>query len=218
MTQTLESFIDRLRTDGVESGQKAAEEIRREAQREAEKLLRDAEAKAQQIIREAEAQREQTLARTQIDLRLAARDTMARLRETLSQAVNRVLEKAVSQKLENTEFIAELIRQIAQQYAGADATGDAVLTVNVSDPMRQRLAHWAIETFHTDKKQTGLSVELHGSLTGAGFEYKMTEGTVEITAESVVQVLSEIVTPELRKLIVEATGDSGDSQTPQRAT
>ncbi len=207
MTQTLESFIDRLRADGVEAGRKAAEEIRREAERDAEKLRRDAEAKAQEIVRAAEAEGQQILARTQTDLKLAARDTVARLRETLSEAVNRVLEKAVAEQFDRADFLADLIREVARQYAEADAVGESVLTINVSEPMRQRLAHWAIETFHKDKKREGLSVELHGSLTGAGFEYKMVEGTVEITAESVVQVLSEIITPELRKLIAEAVGE-----------
>ena len=221
MTQTLESFIDRLRADGVEAGRTAADEIRREAEREAEKLQRDAEDRAREIVRAAETESQRILARTQTDLRLAARDTVARLRETLSQAVTRVLEKAVAAQLDRADFLADLIRQVAQQYAEADAIGEGVLTINVSEPMRQRLAHWAIETFHKDKKREGLSVELHGSLTGAGFEYKMAEGTVEITAESVVQVLSEIVTPELRKLIAEAIGEqpepAGGPQPPGQA-
>ncbi len=218
MTQTLESFIERLRADGVEAGRKSADEIRREAERDAEKLLRDAEAKAQQVVQAAETQREQMLARTQTDLKLAARDTVAKLRETLSQAVNRVLEEAVRQKFENADFLTELIRQIALQYAKADAVGDATLTINVSEPMRQKLAHWAIETFHKDKKHKGLSVELHGSLAGAGFEYRMAEGTIEMTAESVVQVLSQIVTPQLRELIADAAGNSDDPSAPVRVT
>ncbi|MDZ7619308.1 MAG: hypothetical protein U1E05_20100 [Patescibacteria group bacterium] len=205
MTQALESFIDRLRTDGVESGRKAAEEIRREADREAEKVIREAEAKGKQIVEAAEAQREQTLARTQTDLRLAARDTVGKLREALNQAVNRALEKAVAERFDDSTFLSGLIQQVALQYAGVDAGGDNVLTINVREPMRQKLAHWAIDTFHKGKgkegKQAGPSVELHGSLTAAGFEYKLAEGTVEITVESVVQVLSEIITPELRKLL-----------------
>jgi len=211
MAQTLESFIDRLRADGVDAGQKAAEEIRREAEQDAEKCVRDAEAKAQQIIQAAEAQREQMLVRTQTDLKLAARDTVAKLRETLSQAVNRALTKAVAEKLDNAEFLADLIRQIVLQYVENDAVGENLLTINVPEPMRRKLTHWAIETFHTgDAKKKGLSVELHGTLTGAGFEYRLSEGTVEITVESVVEVLSEIVTPELRKLIAEA-GDDEES-------
>jgi hypothetical protein len=47
-----------------------------------------------------------------------------------------------------------------------------------------------------------LSVNLHGALSTAGFEYKVSGGTVEVTPESVVQVLSEIVTPQLQQLIV----------------
>lgn len=207
MTQTLESFIEKLRAEGVEAGRKAAEEIRREAQQQADQLLRDAEAKARQIVEAAEAEGRRILARTQTDLKLAARDTVARLRDALNQAVIRVLSQAVGRKLQDADFLADLIREIARQYAEADAAGQAVLRVNVPESMRQRLTHWAIATFHQEGRKGGISLELAGALSNAGFEYRVTEGTIEITPESVVQVLSEIVTSELHELIGAALGE-----------
>jgi V/A-type H+-transporting ATPase subunit E len=208
VAHTLESFIDTLRTDGVEAGQKAAEEIRREAEKEAEQSTRDAEAKAKQIVEAAEEQRRQTLARTQTDLDLAARDTVTRLHEALSQAITRILTQAVTKKLEDSDFLAGLIQDIATQYAQADAVGNDTITVNVSAPMRQKLTHWAIETFHKPAEKLKPSVELHGALSTAGFEYRVSGGTIEMTPESVVQVLSEIVTPELRKLLAPAKDET----------
>ena len=104
MAHTVQSFIDTLRSDGVEAGRKAAEEIRREAQQQAEQLIAEAEAKARQIVEEAEQQRQKTIERTRTDLELAARDTVARLRDALSQAVNRVLTHAVSENIRRRGF------------------------------------------------------------------------------------------------------------------
>lgn len=211
MAQTLESFVNRLRADGVEAGRAAAEDIRREARERAEQVVKDAEAKARQVLAEAAAERERTLLRTRTDLRLAARDTVARLREALSQAVTQVLSQGVAQALEKPKFLEELIRDIATRYAEADATGTATMTINVAEPMRQQLANWAIATFHqAGKNKAGFSVDLHGTLASAGFEYQVADGTVEITPASVVQVLSEIVTPELRRLLSEAIQDTAD--------
>ncbi|NLS97025.1 MAG: hypothetical protein GXX96_33230 [Planctomycetaceae bacterium] len=202
MTHKLESFIQTLKTDGVEAGREAADQIRREAEREAEQTVRDAEAKAKEIVKKAEEERERIVARTQTDLELAARDTVARLREALGRAVNKVLAEATEQKLGDSDYLAELIREVVGQYAKADALGEGTFTLNVSEAMRQRLTHWVIATFHKPPKE--LSLDLHGSLTGAGFEYRVEGGTVEITPESVVQVLSDIVAPEIRKLIASA--------------
>lgn len=201
MAHTLESFIDKLRTDGVEAGRQAAEEIRREAEQQAAQRVRQAEAEAARIVAAAEAEREQTVARTRTELKLAARDTVSRLREALGQAVTNVLSRAVGQKLAEPDFLEDLIKDVASQYAQADAAGDEVITVNVSESMRKRLTDWAIGTFHKPGDKKGLSLELRGALAGAGFEYSVSGGTVEITPESVVQALSEIVTPELRKLV-----------------
>lgn len=211
MAQTLESFVNRLRADGVEAGRAAAEDIRREAQQRAAEVVQEAEAKAQQVLAEAAAERERTLLRTQTDLQLAARDTVARLREALSQAITQVLAQGVEQALAKPQFLQELIRDIATRYAEADAARSGRMTINVAEPMRQQLANWAIATFHKgEKDKDGFSVDLHGTLAGAGFEYQVADGTVEVTPESVVQVLSEIVTPELRRLLSEATQETAD--------
>ena len=207
MAQTLESFIDRLHADGVEAGRKAAEQIRSEAQEKADQLVRDAEAEARRIVAAAGAEREQILARTRSDLKLAARDTVARLGEALDHAMTTVLAQAVGRKLEDPDFLAELIRDVVDRYAKADADGETSIVVNVSEPTRERLTRWVIETFHGGSKKDGISLDLQGTLSGAGFEYRVTDGTIAITPESVVHLLSEIVGAELRKLLASALQD-----------
>lgn len=204
MAHTVESFVDTLRQQGVEAGRQAAEELRREAELQAQQVVHEAEAKARRIVEEAEKQREQTLERTRTDLELAARDTLARLRDTLDQAVRGVLDKAVSAKFGDADFLKDLMREIARQYAEADAAGEPRIEINVSEPMRHKLCDWVISTFHKPGQPREVSVDLRGALESAGFEYKVSGGTIEITPESMVETLSEIVTPELRKLIASA--------------
>lgn len=201
MPQTVSSFVETLRADGVEAGREAAERIRREAQQQAEQTIRDAEAEARQIVEVAERQRQTTLERTRTDLELAARDTVARLREALSQAVNRLLALAAATSLDDKDFLEELIREVASAYAQSDAAGDQMIQLNVPEPMKQKLTDWAIASFHQRGDEQKLSVELHGALASSGFEYKLDGGTVEVTPESVVHVLSQIVTPQLQELI-----------------
>jgi len=212
MAHTVESFVETLRADGVEAGRQAAEKISREAEQKAEQTIREAEAKAQQILKDAERQRQLTLERTRTDLELAARDTVAQLRNVLSQAINRLLTRAASATLDDSSFLKELIRDVASAYAKSDATGEQMMDFNVPEPMQHKLADWAISSFHEGGEEQKLSVELHGALNTAGFEYKLAGGTVEVTPESVVQVLSQIVTPQLQELIAPST--EGESRSP----
>lgn len=210
MAHSVESFVDALLQDGVAAGQKAAEEIQREAQAKAAQIVRDAEDKARRIVEVAEKQRQQELERTRTDLELAARDTVARLRDTLSMAVNRLLDRAVSEQFKDLSFLKELISEIVRQYSTADVGGENLIDINVAESTRRELCDWAISTFHKPGEKRQLSVELHSTLAGAGFEYKVSGGTIEVTPESVVDVLSRIVTPELRELIASSTAaDSG---------
>jgi len=68
--------------------------------------------------------------------------------------------------------------------------------------MREKLVEWALsEIGHEAMESRYASVDLKGTLKGVGFEYSVQGGTVEITLESVVETLSNMVGPELRNAL-----------------
>ena len=83
--------------------------------------------------------------------------------------------------------------------------------------MRRRLSDWAIGAFHNPDCPQELTVELRGALTGAGFEYRISEGTVEVTPESLVDVLLEMVSPEVQKLLQEVVNESAKTSSKEPA-
>lgn len=207
MAETIEAFVSKLQADGVRAGQAAADKIRAEAEERAQRIIAEAEAQAKKLIANAEAEREKILARAETDLRLAARDTVIRLQGSLTRALRRLLMGAVRDKLTDAAFIGDLLRQIVTQYVQADVAGRAAMVINVSPKMREQLTQWAIETLHKDPKLSGLGIDLRGTLKADGFEYTVVNGTVEVTPESVVERLSEIVGPELKELVARAATD-----------
>jgi len=50
MTETIESFVTKLRTEGVQQGKQEAERIRMEAQKDAESVLAGARSQAEKIV------------------------------------------------------------------------------------------------------------------------------------------------------------------------
>ncbi len=204
MAETLEAFVTRLQEDGVKAGKEAADKIRAEAEEQARRIVEDARAQAAGIVEQAEAERQKVRSRTETELQLAARDAITRLQDTLGRALETLLRETAREQLSDSELIKELMRTIVSQYAEADITGKEMMTFNVPAPMRDKLVQWVIQEFHTDSNKQRRLVDLHGTLKEAGFEYSVKEGTVEITVESVVEILSDLVGPEVRRLVLES--------------
>lgn len=207
MAETIEAFVSKLQADGVRAGQAAADKIRAEAEEQAKRIVAEAEVQAKKVMASAEAEREKILSRAETELRLAARDTIVRLQGSLSRALRGILMGAVREKLADSAFIGELLHQILTQYVQADVSGRGGVTINVSSKMREQLAQWAIETLRKDPKTSVFGIDLRGTLKADGFEYMVVDGTVEVTTESVVEVLTGIVGPELKEIVAQAAAD-----------
>lgn len=203
MVQTIEAFVNRLQTDGVEAGQAEAEKIRVRAEQQAQQRLAEAAEQAKRLIAQAQAESETIRLRAETELKLAARDTMVRLQEALSRALQAVLVDSVREKLDDADFLGSLIRDVVQRYVDADAAGSGSISVNVSEQMRQRLLSGTVAAFRPDAPAVK-SIDLRGTLAEAGFAYEIAGGTVEVTVDSVVEVLSEMVGAELRKRVAAA--------------
>ena len=89
------------------------------------------------------------------------------------------------------------------------------MQINVSPQTQSELADWALQEMTARAAEAGMSIDLRGTLSTAGFEYEVTGGTVEVTVESVVETLSEMVSPQLRQMVQQAAGDfqTGSDQT-----
>ncbi len=211
MAETIEAFVDKLQADGVKTGREAAEKIRAEAEQHARHLIEEAQARAEKIIDHADAESGRLRAKTETELKLAARDTVIRLQEALTRALQGLLAAAVADKLNDPEFLQGLLHDIVMQYVRADTEGIRAVTINVSEEMRHQLTHWALQVLHKDLVTSGTSVDLHASLAGAGFEYTVSDGTVEVTVESVVEILSELVGPEVREMVAGAVTGANEA-------
>jgi vacuolar-type H+-ATPase subunit E/Vma4 len=202
MVETIETFINKLQEDGVQAGREAAKEITDKAEQEAQQRLAAAEEQARQIIQQAQEESQRTRVRVETELKLAARDIVVRVQETLNQVLEAVLADAVRDKLQDAEFLGGLIREVVLQYVEADVAGHGTIEINVSDEMQQRLLSGAVTAFQPDQAEQA-RIALIGQLKKAGFEYKMAGGTVEVTEDSVVQVLSSLLGAELRRRVQE---------------
>ena len=208
MAETIESFVAKLQEEGVQAGQQAAEKLRAEAEKQAEEIVKTARREAEKIAADAKAQAENIMSRSKTELALAARDAVLRLRETLNRALQAVLTRAAESKLKDAKFLGELLHEMVMLYAKADIEGSSGIKINVCPEIRQKLINWALGELGREAIDSGhVSIDLKGTLAGAGFEYNVTGATVEVTLESVVETLKELVTPALGEVIDRAANE-----------
>lgn len=212
MAETIETFVEKLQKQGVEAGQAEAEEIRAKAREDADRIIEDAKKQAEEITSDAEKEARSTLERSQSELNLAARDTVARLRKTIETILESLLSRAAGEQLTDLAFLGQIMHEIISLYAKADVEGKPMIKLNVPHETQEKLAEWALgEISHGIDGEHPL-INFKGTLGQAGFEYEIDGGTVEVTVDSVVELLSGIISPTLRKVIQEAAGDSKDSK------
>jgi V/A-type H+-transporting ATPase subunit E len=79
----IQALIERLRQQGVEAGRAARDQLVTEAEHEAEKIVKAAREKATEIVDDARREAERLETSGEDALRVAVRDTVLRMRETL---------------------------------------------------------------------------------------------------------------------------------------
>jgi V/A-type H+-transporting ATPase subunit E len=121
----VEALIERLRQRGVEAGRAAKEEIVAEAEREAEKIVKQARERASDIVDTARQEADRLQASGEDALRVAVRDTVLRMRETLRKRLEGQVRKLVAEQLVDEEFLRQLIIEVARRARGESGAAEA---------------------------------------------------------------------------------------------
>lgn len=201
MPKSIESFVKKLQSEGIDAGKEAAEEIKREAKRQAEKILADAKAEAEKILAEAKSNADKQIARGQSELELAVRDAILKLRESLGQVLSVMLVRRIEKKLSDPDYLEDIMREVITAYAKADATQLSLMQINVSKKMRDKLNDDVLKDLFQNLSEEQDKMALQATLNKAGFEYKIRGATVEVSSDSVSELISEMVSPALQEII-----------------
>jgi V/A-type H+-transporting ATPase subunit E len=211
MAETIQSFVTKLQQEGVEAGEKQAEELRRQAQKDAEKIVADAQQEAEKIVANAKQEAQQHVERSQTELNLAARDTVLKLRDSLNRALQSVVRAGTQEALDNVDFLGKVLHEVITSYAQSDREGTDQIRITVKPELRDQLVDWALgEIGRKEGKHVG--IDLKGTLKQSGFEYTCAGATVEVTLDSVVEMLTDMVSPKLRETLDQAVETEAKSE------
>lgn len=109
----VEELIGRLRDQGIEAGENRAEKIVLDAQKRAEWIISEAEKEAQQLTETANKEAQAFKKAGEDALKLATRDALLKLRDTLLGSFGEEVQRVVGKKMQQEDFLETLILQLA---------------------------------------------------------------------------------------------------------
>jgi len=191
---TIESFVERLKQDGIDAGRKEAERIIAEVEAKAQATLVEAEAVARQRLLEAETQAQRLQEQVKGELALAARDVEARLRERLQRSMAALLHQTTRTALADPQVLAQAIAEVARsQVAGS---------VMVNNP--QQIKDLALQLLGNQAPALD-AIRLADGRTEPGFLFRLDQGgVVELDPASVTEHLMSLCGPAVGDILKSA--------------
>ena len=201
MEVQLQELIDQIKKDGVEAAESEAENIINSAKEQAEKIISDAKAQADKILLDAKAENEKTVKSSEEAIRQAGRNLLISFRESVTRELTAILGESVTAAYSSDAFVQLVVKAVENWTSTPDADDLAVI-LNTED---LKAFEETLVNALKDRVGKGITLKPNDNFDG-GFRVSLQDGAVyyDYSAESVVEMLSNYLSPKVTKLLKEA--------------
>ncbi|MBR3870941.1 MAG: V-type ATP synthase subunit E [Clostridia bacterium] len=195
----LRELIEQIKKDGVQAAEAEAAVVLENAKAQAEKIVADAKAQAEKIVADAKSESERMTKSGEDALRQAGRNVLISFRESVARELMAIVGESVN-AVYSSEALAELIANVVENMAGK--TGDVEVVLNGED--LKKLEKTLLSALK-EKMLTGVTLKANDNFDG-GFRIAVDNGNVyyDYSAEAVVEMLSNYLSPRVAQLLKEA--------------
>ncbi|MBR2987265.1 MAG: V-type ATP synthase subunit E [Clostridia bacterium] len=197
----LKELIDQIKKDGVEAAESEAQAIVKAANDEAEQIILRAKAEAERILQEAKKENERMTKSSEDAIRQAGRNLLISFRESVTRELKAIVGENVTAAYESGAF-AELIIRIVESFAKKPDAEDIAVILNSQD--LSKLEETVLAALK-EKISTGITLKASDHFDG-GFRIAVNNGSAyyDYSAEAVVDMLSNYLSPKVTELLKEA--------------
>ena len=201
MAEELQHLIERIRKEGVESGEKAADSLVAEAKKKAAAIVADAQKQAKDMVAKAEADSAAFAERGKATLRQSARDLLISIHSSVSDVVGGIANSKLDQAL-TPDLMAQMLLKLAEAYAKDGGAGGMVAMLGEADAAAVKAA-FAKE--YQSKLAAGIQIESRKEIF-KGFHAAKKDGQVfhDFTKEAIAESLASFLRPELAQIVKKA--------------
>ena len=197
----LKELIDQIKKDGVEAAESEAQAILKAANDEAEKIILNAKAEAKRILQEAKKENERMVKSSEDAIRQAGRNLLISFRESVTRELNAIIGENVTAVYSSDAF-AGLIISIVESWAKKPDAEDIAVILNTQDLNKLEETLLAVLK---GKMLKGITLKANDNFDG-GFRIAVNNGSAyyDYSAEAVVDMLSNYLSPKVTELLKEA--------------
>lgn len=201
MAEELQHLIERIRKEGVESGEKAADSLVAEAKKKAAAIVAEAQKQAQAEIAKADADATAFAERGKKTLEQAARDLLISIGGSVGNVVGGIVEAKVGAAL-TPELMGQMLLKLAEAYGKDEGEGGIEAMLSAGDAAAVK-AYFAQE--YQNKLAAGIQIESNKEIF-KGFRVGAKGGQVfhDFTQEAIAESLASFLRPELAEIVKKA--------------
>ena len=197
----LQELIDQIKKDGVEVAELEAKNIVDSAKTEAAKIIADAKAQADKILSDAKIENERMVKSSEDAIRQAGRNLLISFRESVAKELNAIIGETVN-SVYSPDSLAQIVTNIVEAWASKPDMEDVELILNSNDV--KLLNETAFGTLN-GRISKGITLKANDNFDG-GFRISVNNGSAyyDYSAEAVVDMMSNYLSPKVVKLLKEA--------------
>lgn len=197
----LQELIDQIKKDGVDAAEAEATSIVDCAKAEAEKIIADAKAQAEKILADAKAENERMVKSSDDAIRQSGRNLLISFRESVTKELNAIVGDAVN-AVYSADSLTKLVADVVEGWAKNPDAEDITVILNTEDV--KALEEAALASLK-DKISKGITLKANDNFDG-GFRISVNNGAAyyDYSAEAVVDMMSNYLSPKVTKLLKEA--------------
>ena len=197
----LQELIEQIKRDGVDAAAAEAESVLKAAKAEAEKIIADAKSEAEKILINAKNENDRMVKSSEDAIRQAGRNLLISFRESVAKEANAIIAGNV-EAVYSSENFAKLVMNAVEGWTGKPEAEDITVILNSEDlkAMEETLLAGLKE-----KMINGVTFKANDNFDG-GFRIAVNNGGAyyDYSAEAVVEMLSNYLSPKVTALLKEA--------------
>jgi len=197
----LQELIDQIKKDGVDAAESEAKSIVDQAKADAEKIISDAQAQADKILANAKIENERMTKSAEDAIRQAGRNLLISFRESITKELNAIVSDSIN-SVYSSDALAQLIVNVVECWAGKPESEDLTVILNSND---LNALEKTILAALKNKMLSGVTLKANDNFDG-GFRIAVNNGSAyyDYSAEAVVEMLSNYLSPKVKELLKEA--------------
>ena len=201
MEVQLGELIEQIKKEGVATAEAEAKAIVDAAKADAEKIIDEAKAQADKILNDAKSETERMTKSSEDAIRQSGRNLLISFRESVSRELKAIIGENVS-AVYSSEALAQIIVNIVANWANKPDAEDIAVILNTED--LNRLEETILAALK-EKMLKGITLKANDNFDG-GFRIAVNNGSAyyDYSAEAVVEMLSNYLSPKVTELLKEA--------------